>query len=224
VIGVCSDGQQRRLGQVLTAVFADESQLHAEAPGLFVGTPESGEASFDVPEAPGRADVLASIRATSVVAIACNLDAAETIRPAWDPHNTDATSSFAHSLYVYDSLGQYHDLTNFYRKAGDNVWEWHTMLWETQQPVGSGTLRFDASGHLIEETSSEIWLDFDNAAPSQMVSFDFGTRGSTIGGVSSGPTTQYPYKTAQVDLRQDGDSGGPGSGIVMSGDALPMSR
>jgi flagellar hook protein FlgE len=95
--------------------------------------------------------------ATTDIEIGSNLNSEETVKPAWDPTNTGATSNFSHSTPVYDSLGKSHELTTYYRKTGSNAWEWHSLVdggdltggtAGTATEVASGQLTFTTGGAL----------------------------------------------------------------------------
>ncbi|HEU0264884.1 MAG TPA: flagellar hook-basal body complex protein, partial [Geobacterales bacterium] len=68
-------------------------------------------------------------RMTSSVEIIANLDASQTT-PAlpWDPANPIATSNYSTSLTIYDSQGNAHTATSYFRKTGANAWDWHTII------------------------------------------------------------------------------------------------
>lgn len=60
ITGVFSNGQQRRLGQVVTAGFADFSGLRALSNNVWVETPESGQALIGGADAGGRGEIVSA--------------------------------------------------------------------------------------------------------------------------------------------------------------------
>lgn len=66
---------------------------------------------------------------TSTVKFVVNLDSTQTTPTlAWDPANPVATSNYSTSLSVYDSQGNAHTATVYFRKTADNAWDWHVIL------------------------------------------------------------------------------------------------
>jgi flagellar hook protein FlgE len=144
-----------------------------------------------------------------------NLDANATVPPAWDPTNPNATSSYATSMTVHDSLGAPHKVEVYFRNAGGGSWEFHAMVDGgelaggtpgTPTEIGSGTLTFDATGKLASQTATSS-ASFLNAAPNQAIAFNFGDDLAS-GGTGLGGTTQFAGASAVTALDIDGHGAG----------------
>jgi len=130
---------------------------------------------------------------------------------AWDPTNPVTTSNFSTSLSIYDSQGNSHTVTTYFRKTGANAWDWHAIipdvvagtLGSTANPV-DGTLTFDTTGNLTAQTTEGAagypaqTLDFGASVSAQPVTFNF----------NIGATTQYASPSIVTSQTQDGYSQG----------------
>ncbi|MDZ7753489.1 MAG: flagellar hook protein FlgE [Gammaproteobacteria bacterium] len=137
------------------------------------------------------------------------------------PFNPNEPRSFnnATSLTVFDSLGQEHLLSTYYRKVEANLWEVHARIdGDNTQLVGGGTpptISFDSGGNLTTATPMPInfgqFTPTTGAAPID-VSIDF-----------TG-TTQFGAAFGVNALSQDGFSTGRLSGVDISDDGLVQAR
>ncbi|MGB0680156.1 MAG: flagellar hook-basal body complex protein, partial [Polyangiales bacterium] len=121
---------------------------------------------------------------TTTVDIAANLDVNAPVPAAWDVNNPDTTSNFATGVNVYDSLGNAHQISVYFRNQGGGDWEWHAVADGGEITGGtagvpfeaaSGTLNFTTDGVLNTETPAASSWDFLNATAGQAIAFDFGT-------------------------------------------------
>lgn len=131
------------------------------------------------------------------------------------------TANFSTPLTVYDSLGNGHVLTLYFRKdslgATGNVWEWFAVVDAADSTSGStevqaqGTITFNSNGGLYAESSTTLptgGFDFSGgAAQNQAISFDFGTSVIQNGNGEDG-VTQYGTASGVSALNQDGYSSG----------------
>lgn len=94
-----------------------------------------------------RTSILAP-KATNSIAVGVNLDAASEAPPASVVFDPQQPSSYNHStsLTVYDSLGQEHLATTYFRKSAASDWTAYLYLDDTQ--VGSTALVFSEYGQL----------------------------------------------------------------------------
>lgn len=167
-------------------------------------------------------------KATTSIKIAANLDSSATPLPlAWDPNDPSATSSFATSMSVYDSLGASHVLDVYFTSTGPGAWDYHVMAKGTEisggPPTGgvevdSGSLTFDTTGALdtVSPTGTGT-VDFNGATLSQPLSFDFGTP-LTAGGTGLDGLTQYSSPSSVGAQSQDGYASGSLSGVKIDSD------
>lgn len=167
--------------------------------------------------------------------------------------NPDDSSNYSTSLVVYDSLGNQHTLTFYFRKAyvsdadKTTTWEWFAYVPAADTASGKpeaqarGTLTFNQNGILTGQSPVE-WLtkkadgsagegfDFSGgAAPQQEVQIDFGLLAGT------NLSTQYAAPSSTIFQTQDGfgsgflqevsvDSDGVISGLYSNGQVLYLAR
>jgi flagellar hook-basal body protein len=126
------------------------------------------------------------------------------------------TSNYSSSITVYDSLGQAHSVTVYFRKEGvasdgTSTWQWNAVVrgsdWaylptetaETYHLVGSGYLTFNANGVLTSGGDAQtLNFDFSGAGADQNIDL---IMGSASGG---GSTTQYDIASTTTYQSQDG--------------------
>lgn len=151
--------------------------------------------------------------ATSDISMVMNLDGTATPPAAFDPADPSATSNFATSMTVFDSLGTEHRVDMYFRTSGNGAWEWHAMVDGAEVTNGtpgvgveaaSGTLQFTADGELDVETPAASSIDFLGAAAGQALNFDFGDAITTDGGTGLTGTTQFAGSSSVSTLSQDG--------------------
>jgi flagellar hook protein FlgE len=124
--------------------------------------------------------------------------------------NPSTTSNYSTSVTAYDSLGQAHVVTVYFRKASTDAttqtsaWQWMAELSAADSStgvntlVGSGTLTFNSKGALTAGgTPPTLSVDFSqNADPGQSIDLAFTGSGGT--------TTQYPIASTTSFETQDG--------------------
>ena len=154
--------------------------------------------------------------ATTKVTAALNLKASESALggSASDIDITDpGTYNYSTSLTVYDSLGQAHTATMYFRKVANN--EWASALAIDGTRVGDGTpnLQFDSTG-AISSGGSVSYGTFTpgNGAATMSISFDYSK------------TTQYGTSYAVNGLSQDGYTTGRLSGIDIDSSGVVFAR
>jgi flagellar hook protein FlgE len=164
--------------------------------------------------------------ATANASMTLNLDANAVVPGAWDPLNPNTTSNFATSTTVYDSLGAAHHVDVYFRNQGAGAWEFHALVDGadltggtpgTATEIASGTLAFNASGALQQQTVAASSADFINAAPGQAIAFDFGDDIAS-GGTGLGGTTQYAGTSTVTATDVDGRGSGTLTDLVISDD------
>ncbi|RMF17827.1 MAG: flagellar hook protein FlgE, partial [Candidatus Dadabacteria bacterium] len=154
---------------------------------------------------------------TSRIDMELQLDATATPAGPFDPANPSATSNYATSTTIYDSLGNEHVVSVYFVKTAANSWDWHAMVdggdlvggtAGTAQEVANGTLTFTTSGELDTETQTVTPMDFVGAAPGQAPTFDFGQSLTTDGATAARGTTQYASETVVHSVETDGYAAG----------------
>lgn len=153
---------------------------------------------------------------TANITLNTNIDSDSVAIPAgFDINNPAASSHYATSIQVFDSLGSTHLMTTYFTKTANQSWEWNTVVdggevtggtAGTLELVGEGVLNYDASGNLDLTTSgtgnplatagvfttTAGTLDWVNGAvQTQQISIDM-------------QTTQYASPSVVVSQEQDG--------------------
>ncbi|NOY13965.1 MAG: flagellar hook protein FlgE [Deltaproteobacteria bacterium] len=153
---------------------------------------------------------------TANITLNTNIDSDSVAIPAgFDINNPAASSHYATSIQVFDSLGSTHLMTTYFTKTANQSWEWNTVVdggevtggtAGTLELVGEGVLNYDASGNLDLTTSgtgnplatagvfttAAGTLDWVNGAvQTQQISIDM-------------QTTQYASPSVVVSQEQDG--------------------
>jgi len=151
--------------------------------------------------------------ATSEITLSTNLNAnAPYIGTPFDLNDPAATSNYASSFRVFDSLGNEHLVTTYFKKLdpATNPLEWgfHTVVDGAEldsgtpgvlSEVGSGSLTFDNNGNLVStnpdpvQTQALTWAN--EADPAQQITFNMNT-------------TQYSSESVVISQQQDGFSTG----------------
>ena len=131
------------------------------------------------------------------------------------------TSSDFTSISIFDNAGNRRKMDVFFRKIGDNLWEWHgafngaELVGSTAntvlEEVASGLIRFTADGKLdFESTTAGTGVfNFDvlNGAtptPGQTVTFDFGTSITTNSGTGDDGMVQFGNSFSITKIDNDG--------------------
>jgi flagellar hook protein FlgE len=86
-----------------------------------------------------------SAQPTSKISFVGNLDNSVTVWVPPDPP-VPQPPDYSTSVPIYDSQGTQHTLIMEYRKTGVNEWKWTATFGDASLDVGSGTVKFKASG------------------------------------------------------------------------------
>lgn len=143
------------------------------------------------------------------------------------------TSNFATPITVYDSLGNNHVVTMYYRKDAlggtGNTWEWFAVVDATDSTSGAteiqaqGSVIFDTNGALYSESAITYptgGFDFaGGAAQNQQIAVDYGTS-IAEGGTGTDKTTQYGTASGLAGLVQDGYASGTLRSISVAQDGM----
>jgi flagellar hook protein FlgE len=170
---------------------------------------------------------------TTQATIVANLDAGAAVPTTpFDPADPATGAELATAIRVYDSLGAEHEIAVYWRKTGDNSWEYHAMASGDElnptQPgvqveVGSGTITFTTEGALSDIVSPPLTLSFANATPGQVVELNMG-RSITDGGTGLDGLTQFAMQSAVSSSAQDGYSSGSFSGVSVGADGTVIGQ
>ena len=155
-------------------------------------------------------------QATENLYAALNLDAQQQPIDAavlFDPLNDPASYNHSTSILIYDSLGNSHTATMYFRKIADNQWEGYVYVDEVQQG-GAIPIAFDEYGGLSTPAGGlAAPITFTPAGAAEMtLTLDFGD------------TTQFGGAFAVNSLGQDGFSSGRLSGVDIDADGIVFAR
>ncbi|OGL64874.1 MAG: hypothetical protein A3J27_15910 [Candidatus Tectomicrobia bacterium RIFCSPLOWO2_12_FULL_69_37] len=178
---------------------------------------------------PGGAATTSDTSLTTALAAASSLDVNGTGEfTVTDPSNLQS-SNFSTSIILFDSLGSSHSLNVFFRKVGENIWEYNGIMLGSDlvgptpngvnEQVLYGRLWFNSTGGLdIEDkftgalTNGVTFpranrFNFSGGAiQNQLIDFDFGnsitTDASLAGGLDG--LTQFAGSSAVINQTQDG--------------------
>ncbi|MEN6616031.1 MAG: flagellar hook protein FlgE [Syntrophorhabdus sp.] len=142
--------------------------------------------------------------------------------------NPTTTSNYSSSVTAYDSLGQPHVVTVYFRKSCEttvpqtSVWEWMAHLSAADSASGAntlagwGTLIFNNNGALISGgDANPVSFDFSQGAnPNQSIDLVFGS------GSGGGTTTQYPIASTTNFQTQDGYPPGVLQNVTVSAEGV----
>lgn len=173
---------------------------------------------------------------TTSVDLVANLDSRDTIPAAFTAATAATTSNFSTSISVFDSLGNDHLLSVYFRKsvvaAAGNTWEWFAVVDAADSLSGvteiqaQGTLDFTTDGELDTESAITYPLasggfDFAGGATTgQAVTFDFGTSITTNSGSGLDGVTQFGSISSVINQIQDGYASGSLQSVSINGDGL----
>ncbi|MCX5810651.1 MAG: flagellar hook protein FlgE [Proteobacteria bacterium] len=136
----------------------------------------------------------------------------------FDVDDPTATANYSSAITVYDSNGQSHVVTAYFRKSNidtssnNSIWEWMAVVGAGDAATGentlaeSGDLIFNNAGVLQGEGSNHL-ISFDFTTPAQQnqpINLSFGTLSAISGGTTKDPLTQYPIDSATNYQAQDG--------------------
>ncbi|HET6466264.1 MAG TPA: flagellar hook protein FlgE, partial [Nitrospiria bacterium] len=172
--------------------------------------------------------------ATTQASFVANVDSRVTIPPAFDVNNPSTTSNFSTSLTVYDSLGNGHLITVYFRKSletpAGNTWEYFAVVNGSDSASGNteiqaqGTLAFTTNGALDTESATVYptgGFDFNGGATqNQTIALDFGDSITTNGGTGLLGVTQFGSSSAVVQQTQDGYASGSLQSVSVSKDGV----
>ncbi|HEX9593848.1 MAG TPA: flagellar hook protein FlgE [bacterium] len=213
--------------------FTRAGRFHFDKDGVLVNTAGYAVRGFAADEmgniASGLSDIViehnAPPQATTTATIGANLDSRVTAPPAFDINDTTNTSNFSTTLTVYDTLGNDHFLTFFFRKASSLNWEWYAAVDKTEitnplptdttlTQVGSGTLAFTGDGALFDETTTTpISVTWNDLTIPHTIASDFGTNINSEGSVTGlDGTTQFGSPSNVAAQTQDGF----GAGVLLN--------
>lgn len=106
-------------------------------------------------------------KATTKGSLGLNLDAGAPVIDATKPFDIDDPTTYnsTSNVKAYDSLGNEHQVTQYYRKTGDGQWEMHVAMDNKLLPGGPTPVEFDDSGKLTKPSPSNLSLTLPNGQP-----------------------------------------------------------
>lgn len=159
-------------------------------------------------------------RATSTVAAALNLDSTATPIPPATVFNPALPSTYNNSTSttLYDSLGNAHTATMYFRKTADNAWDGYLYVGGTNVPTAGGSpsfpLTFNSSGVLTSGMPIAMDNTFNPGGGAANLDLDMDFTGST----------QFGTAFAVNNLGQDGFTSGRLSGVDVDTEGVVFAR
>lgn len=205
--------------------------------GVFTVSNDTGNAAaITIDWGASSAAALLGYSGAGSTAIAVGADdsaAAKVAGGAFNLNSAGDTSNFSTPVTVFDSLGNDHVVTLYFRKdslgATGNTWEWFGVVDAAESSSGvteiqaQGSVTFNTSGSLYTESGVTYptgGFNFTGGAlQNQMIGFDFGTS-ITQGGTGTDGTTQYGTASGVSMLTQDGYSSGTLQRISIDQDGM----
>jgi flagellar hook protein FlgE len=154
-------------------------------------------------------------KATSTINLEINLNAsAASIDAAtvpFDPADSD-TYHNATSVQIYDSLGNSHLSTMYYRKVADNSWESYVYV-DGASVAGPDTLEFSDTGDIINPANGQVAVNYlPPGATAMTLTYDYSD------------STQHGGSFALTKLNQDGHATGKIAGIDIDANGQLIAR
>lgn len=163
---------------------------------------------------------------TSSLSLDMNLNSNATTPAAFSLADPTTTSNFSAGVTVYDSLGNSHLTTVYFRKSASNTWQYRAVVDGGEITGGtagtpvlcqSGELVFGTTGTLTSNTNSSNDYDFLGATQSQTITFDLGT-GTGAGGTGTDGVTQYGSASSITNSSQNGYASGSLKSLTVDAD------
>lgn len=167
---------------------------------------------------------------TENLEMSMNLDIrADMTEKPFDILDPSKTSNYSTGVTVYDSAGNTHALTLYFRKEGDSNWKWYAAA-KGEEIVGgekgkmsigaSGTLQFTVDGKLQAQITDSNSFNFTKGAlPNQQINFNFGDDIASAGTGLKG-STQYGAPSDIYKHVQDGYTAGTIGGLSFNDDGV----
>jgi flagellar hook protein FlgE len=154
---------------------------------------------------------------TTTMTLNTNLDASSIAPTVAFDYTNASTFNYSSSTQVYDSLGNEHLVTTYFRKTAANTWDWYWTAPDSTTPTPviltgpspAGTLTFDTDGNLLTGgTGATGALNWNNGSDTaQDVGLTFNT-------------TQFNSDSVVISQSQNGYGAGNLTGISIDGDGI----
>lgn len=144
-----------------------------------------------------------------------NLDQRSESVPEFNYADPKSTANFSSSMTIYDSAGNSHEATIYFRRepGEENVWSWHAGVDGKEvidgkqgefSEIATGKLIFNEHGNLQREEYDKNEANFiGGVKPDQKILFDFGLSVEE-GGDGVGQTTSNATDSTIITHSQDG--------------------
>lgn len=160
--------------------------------------------------------------ATDKVVMNVNLDSRiEPKEGDFDINNPAGTSDFEQSVNVFDSHGNRHSMTTYFKRVPDSegiTWQYFQTVDGKEvvdsdgapiKEIGKGIVKFDTKGNLLSEETIESEANFIKGADQkQKIELDFGKNMLTEGGNGVGASTATAAQSITVFHSQNGYESG----------------
>jgi flagellar hook protein FlgE len=151
--------------------------------------------------------------ATTAGTLGLNLDSRETTPAAAFLYTDPTTYNSSTAMTVYDSLGNSHVMTLYFRKTGANAWNMYVGL-DGAAPASTTALAFNSSGAITTAmpVTALSGVDPGTGAANLTVTLDLSS------------ATQYGSSFGVTSLAQDGYTSGRLAGLSISADGVIQGR
>ncbi len=165
---------------------------------------------------------------TTALDASINLDSNSVAPAAFSVADPTATSNFSAGITVFDSLGNDHLVSIYFRKDAANSWFYYATVdggeitggtAGTPEIEASGVLTFNSDGSLQSQVVSTNDFDFLGATQTQLITFGFGDPTGT-GGDGLDGVTQFGSASAITNIAQDGYASGSLKGLEVDANGV----
>ncbi|MEC7750486.1 MAG: flagellar hook protein FlgE [Myxococcota bacterium] len=166
-------------------------------------------------------------RQTTEIALALNLDARTAVRGGlggplpFDVNDPDATSDYATTVSVFDSLGKPYDARLYFERTSNTTWDAHILIDGVE--VQTQQFTFQQNGALVSNVTTQAgnWNPTPPAAQGVAFNFDAGTTFDAVTGTGGlDGITSFGSASTIVTQSQDGYASGSLVSIDLARDGM----
>ena len=181
---------------------------------------------------------LTAAQATTALDMTTNLDAGAEVKPpmalmdplaVYDPilNPLDPTTyNYSSSTQIFDSLGEPHLLTMYFRKDANNSWDVHYSAEDIGgQPIGNPliaitTLDFDEQGQLLDVAGLPPDDPLYQPVTAAVPALDFANGSAPVDATITFQTTQFDSASTVISQGQDGYAAGNLTNVGINDDGV----
>ena len=165
-------------------------------------------------------------RQTTEISLALNLDARTAVRGGlggvpFDVNDPDATSDYATTVSVFDSLGKPYDARLYFERTSNTTWDAHILIDGVE--IQTQQFTFQQNGALVSNVTTQAgnWNPTPPATQGVAFNFDAGTTFDAVTGTGGlDGITSFGSASTIVTQSQDGYASGALVSIDLARDGL----